>query len=183
MSMLETILSRRGAMQLATTVTVSGWLGRLAHAATNDPQRKRACILLWMNGGPATIDLWDLKPDHANGGQFKPIKTAANAIQISEHLPKLATHANRMAILRGMSTKEGDHGRATYLLRTGVLPQGAIEYPTLGALVAKELQRSGVDLPPFVSVSPQRGLAQNAYGSGFLGPQHVVAMARMLMGC
>jgi Protein of unknown function (DUF1501) len=172
MSMLETMFSRRGAMQLATTVTVSGWLGRLAHAATNDPQRKRACILLWMNGGPATIDLWDLKPDHANGGQFKPIKTAANAIQISEHLPKLATHANRMAILRGMSTKEGDHGRATYLLRTGVLPQGAIEYPTLGALVAKELQRPGVDLPPFVSVSPQRGLAQNAYGSGFLGPQY-----------
>jgi hypothetical protein len=160
---------RAGTASLA--VSMSGWLGRLAHAAADDPQRKRSCILLWMGGGPATIDLWDLKPGHANGGPYKEIPTKADGLMIGEHLPKIADHGDRLAVLRGMSTKEGDHGRATYLLRTGTLPQGAIDFPTLGALVAKELYSEGADLPPFVAVAPQRGLAANAFGPGFLGPK------------
>jgi hypothetical protein len=171
MSRFDAYFSRRDAVKLATTVSVSGWLGHLARAAGTSPDRKRSCILLWMSGGPATIDLWDLKPGHANGGPYKEIETAAPGLKFGEHLPKLAAHAKSMAVLRGMSTKEGDHGRATYLLRTGTLPQGAIDFPALGALVAKELQREGVDLPPFVSIAPQRFLSQNAFGPGFLGPQ------------
>jgi uncharacterized protein (DUF1501 family) len=152
-------------------VSASGWLGRLAQAAADDPGRKRSCILLWMNGGPATIDLWDLKPGHPNGGPYTEIATKAPGLKIGQHLPKIAEFGDRLAVVRGMSTKEGDHGRATYLLRTGTLPQGAIDFPTLGALVAKELHSAGADLPPFVAVAPQRGLAQNAFGPGFLGPQ------------
>src|SRR3954452_21908045 len=128
---------RAGAASLA--VSVSGWLGRLAHAAAGDPARKRSCILLWMSGGPATIDLWDRKREHANGGPFAEIATKAPGLKIGEHLPKIAEFGDRLAVLRGMSTKEGDHGQATYLMRTGTRPQGAIDFPTLGALVAKEL--------------------------------------------
>ncbi|HUR55427.1 MAG TPA: DUF1501 domain-containing protein [Gemmataceae bacterium] len=160
---------RAGAASFA--VSASGWLGKLAHAAADDPKRKRACILLWMSGGPATIDLWDLKPGHVNGGPSKELQTKAPGLKISENLPKLAEHGDRMAILRGMTTKEGDHGRATYLLRTGTLPQGAIDFPTLGALVAKELHSESADLPPFVAVAPQRGVSQSAFTPGFLGPQ------------
>ena len=54
----------------AVTVSMSGWLERVARASAADPKRKRSCILLWMSGGPATIDLWDLKKEHANGGPF-----------------------------------------------------------------------------------------------------------------
>ena len=169
MSLDRRYFLRAGAASL--TVSASGWMGRLAHAAAADPTRKRACILLWMSGGPATIDLWDLKPGHANGGPSKETQTKAPGLKITENLPKLAAHGERLAILRGMTTKEGDHGRATYLLRTGTLPQGAIDFPTLGALVAKELHSASADLPPFVAVAPQRGLAQNAFGPGFLGPQ------------
>ncbi|HSQ56322.1 MAG TPA: DUF1501 domain-containing protein [Gemmata sp.] len=160
---------RAGTASLA--VSMSGWLDRLAHAAAKDPDRKRSCILLWMSGGPATIDLWDLKKEHANGGPYAEIATKAPGLKIGEHLPKVAALADRLAILRGMSTKEGDHGRATYQMRTGTLPQGAIDFPTLGALVAKELYSEHADLPPFVAVAPQRGLAQNAFGPGFLGPR------------
>jgi hypothetical protein len=160
---------RAGAASL--TVSMSGWMGKLAHAAANDPKRRRACILLWMSGGPATIDLWDLKVGHANGGPSKEIQTKAPGLKIGENLPKLAEHGERLAIHRGMTTKEGDHGRATYLLRTGTLPQGAIDFPTLGALVAKELHSESNDLPPFVAVAPQRGVQQNAFTPGFLGPQ------------
>jgi hypothetical protein len=124
-----------------------------------------------MNGGPASIDLWDLKSGHANGGPSRETATATPGLAISENLPALARWSDRLALVRSMSTKEGDHGRATYLLRTGNLPQGGIEFPTLGSLVAKELLPMRLDLPPFVSIAPQRFLAQNAFGPGFLGPQ------------
>src|SRR5580704_6849417 len=84
------------------TVSVSGWLGRMALAAGRDPKRKRSCILLWMNGGPATIDLWDLKPGHANGGPYKEIATKAPGLKICEHLPKLAGWGDRLAVIRSM---------------------------------------------------------------------------------
>jgi hypothetical protein len=127
-----------------------------------------------MDGGPATIDLWDLKPGHANGGPFKEIPTAVPGLKVGEHLPKMAGWAQRLAVVRSMSTKEGDHGRAGYLARTGNTPQGAIQFPALGALVAKELGRPEADLPPYISVSPGRGISDlfgTGAGAGFLGPQ------------
>jgi uncharacterized protein (DUF1501 family) len=167
-------LSRREWLKLATAGVVgysmSGWLERLAHAAGKSPERRRSCILLWMAGGPTQMDTFDLKPGNANGGPYKAIDTAAPAIKISEHLPQLAKLTDRMAIVRSMSTKEGDHGRATYFLRTGYLPQGPIQYPALGALVARELGKEEDGLPSFVSVSPLRFFSPAAFGSGFLGP-------------
>jgi hypothetical protein len=68
-----------------------------------------------------------------------------------------------------MSTKEGDHGRATYYLRTGYLPQGNVQHPALGALVAKEVPTLAPDLPSFVSIGPDRSLSPAAYTSGYLG--------------
>src|SRR6187549_1520828 len=102
-----------------------------------------------MSGGPSTIDMFDLKPGHANGGPFKEIATSAPALKFGEHLPKLAQHAHEMAVVRSMSTKEGDHGRATYYLRTGNLPQGALQFPTLGSLISKELGDPQSELPNF----------------------------------
>ena len=67
-------LSRRQLLRVgavSTGVSVSGWLGRLAAAA--EPKPRRSVILLWMAGGPATIDLWDLKPGHENGGPFREL--------------------------------------------------------------------------------------------------------------
>src|SRR5688572_29151301 len=65
------------------------------------------CILLWMTGGPSQIDIFDLKPNHPNGGVFREIATSVPGLNISEHLPKLAQHEEHLAILRGMSTREG----------------------------------------------------------------------------
>jgi hypothetical protein len=169
-------LSRRDWLRLSAAGVVgysmSGWLERLAAASANDPKRRRACILLWMNGGPSQMDTFDLKPGSANGGPYKEIQTSVPGMKISEHLPKIAKHADRMAIVRSMSTKEADHGRATYLMRTGRLPGGPIQYPVLGSLVAKELEPPGAELPSFVSIAPFRFLAPGAYGPGFLGPQY-----------
>jgi hypothetical protein len=170
------ILSRREWLRLSAAgycaTSMSGWLGSLAADSATDPQRTRACILLWMSGGPSQTDTFDLKPGHANGGPFKEIATSAPGLRISEHLPKLAAFGNQLGVLRSMSTKEGDHARATYLMRTGYLPQGAIQYPPLGALLAKELGREELPLPNFVSIAPNRQFSAQSFGPGFLGPQY-----------
>ena len=80
--------------------SMSGWMPSLARAAADSRQR-RHCILLWMPGGPTQTDTFDMKPGHENGGQFKPISTTVPGLQISEHLPKLARHADKLALLRG----------------------------------------------------------------------------------
>jgi uncharacterized protein (DUF1501 family) len=153
------------------TWSASGWLSALAAGAARDPQRKRSCILLWMSGGPSQMDTFDLKPGHANGGPFKEIATSVPGIKISEHLPKVAKLADRMALVRSMSTKEGEHGLATYFAHTGYAARGPIQYPTLGSLVAKEAGAGG-DLPAFVSVAPFRTFSSAAHAPGFLGPKY-----------
>jgi len=125
-----------------------------------------------MSGGPSQIDTFDLKPGHRNGGPFREIPTSAPGVRIIEHLPRIAQQMQDMVIVRSMSTREGDHGRATYYLHTGYLPQGAIQFPTLGSLLSKELGASDAALPNFVSIAPFRAFNAAAYGSGFLGPQY-----------
>src|SRR6059058_254031 len=146
-----TRLSRRDWHRLTTAgvlgCSASGWLEALAKDAASHPQRKRSCILLWMSGGPSQLDTFDLKPGHANGGPFKPIDTSVPGIQISEHFPQIAKLAHHLAIVRSMNSKEGDHGRATFLLRTGYVPQGPVQFPSLGALVSKELGDEHAELP------------------------------------
>jgi hypothetical protein len=97
-------------------------------------------------------------------------------IRMSQHLPKIARNMQDMVIVRSMNSREGDHGRATFLLRTGYLPQGPIQYPTLGSLVSKELGNEEASLPNFVSISPYRQFNQAAYGPGFLGPRFAPLM-------
>jgi uncharacterized protein DUF1501 len=161
-------------MGACTTVgaSVSGWFDALAHEAAGNPQRKRSCILLWMNGGPSQIDTFDPKPGHANGGPLKPVQTSVPGLQFGEYLPQLAKQAKHLAVIRSMSTKEGDHGRATFVMRTGYNPQGAIQYPYLGSLIGKELSPPDAELPDVVAVAPFRFFNFGAFSSGFLGPKY-----------
>ena len=97
-------LSRRCFLRvraLSVGASVSGWLAPLANAAAKEPARKRACILLWMNGGPSTMDMFDLKPGHDNGGPFKEIAHRRARLKISEHLPKIAKHDEAHRRCRG----------------------------------------------------------------------------------
>jgi hypothetical protein len=169
-------LSRRELLTLSAAGVVgfssSGWLERLAADTATHPQRRRACILLWMTGGPSQMDTFDLKPGHRNGGPFRETATATPGIRISEHLPQLARQMNDIVLVRSMSTREADHGRGTYLMHTGYVPMGAIQYPTLGSLVSKELGSNDSPLPNFVSIAPFRAFNPAAYSSGFLGPQY-----------
>ena len=154
----------------------SPWLSAIAGRAAQATTRRRQCLLLWMSGGAAQTDTFDMKPGHANGGEFREIQTKAPGLRFCEHLPRLAQQAERLAVVRGLSTKEGDHGRGTYLMRTGHPPQGPVRYPSVGATFGKELS---AELPPdlqgvpsYVAISPFRAFNQAAYGPGFLGAKY-----------
>src|SRR6186713_2222361 len=162
-------IDRRAFLASAGGAALCGWLGRLA-AAAPEGKRPKSCILLWMAGGPSHIDTFDPKPDAAADvrGEFKPVDTAVPGIRISEHFPKFARLMKHAAILRGMSTLESDHKLATYHLHTGYQNRGGVvAYPSLGALVARELGKRDVALPNFVTIG--RG-PQEALTAGFLGP-------------
>jgi len=155
----------------------SGWLSALANQvaaseSTGQKRQSKACILLWMSGGPSQLDTFDPKPGHAHGGPFQAIETSRPGIRIAEHLPGVARQLDHCAVIRSMSTKEGDHSRATYHLRTGYLPSGPVQFPTLGSFLGKELATGDSDLPPFVSIAPVRALSPAAFGPGFLGPRY-----------
>ncbi len=161
----------------------SGWFPAWAGAAHRQSER-RQCVLLWMNGGPSQIDTFDMKPDHANGGQFNEIETSVAGLRISEHLPQLARRAEHLAIVRSLSTKEGDHRRGTFLMRTGQPPGGPITYPAIGSSLSKELGDADSDLPAYVTIAPFDQFGRDAYGPGFLGPAHapLVVAARAQNG-
>jgi hypothetical protein len=164
-------LDRRGFLTAAAAAALPGWLSRLAASAPDGP-RPKACVLLWMAGGPSHIDTFDPKPDAPANvrGEFRPIDTAVPGVRISEHFPKFAKLTKHAAVLRGMSTAESDHKLATYHLHTGYQNRaGAVAFPSLGAIVAKELGKRDVPLPNFVSIG--RG-PQEALTAGFLGPDH-----------
>jgi hypothetical protein len=133
------------------------------HAETMKKNRK-SCIVLWMGGGPSTMDLWDLKPGTDNGGPFREISTSGD-VRISEHLPTMAKQMHHMAIIRSMSTREADHNRGRSYMHTGYPPDANVDYPSYGAVIAHELisQRPELEIPPFVSIG---GASE---GPGFLG--------------
>ncbi len=116
-------------------------------------KNRKSAILLWMGGGPSTIDIWDLKPGASTGGPFRPISTSGD-VQICEHMPLMAKQMHHMAIVRSMSTREADHDRGRYYMHTGFVPNPSIEHPSYGSVLAHELadQRKDLEIPPFVSV-------------------------------
>lgn len=153
----------------------ASWLPAFAAEVAQDPRRRRHCILLWMSGGPSQTDTFDMKPGHANGGEFKELSTRVPGLRFSEHLPKLAEHADRLAIVRSLSTKEGDHARGTHLVRTGHSPIGDLAYPSIACALAKELTTESV-LPNYVTVAPPRDINPAAFEPGFLGPSYAPAI-------
>jgi hypothetical protein len=112
-----------------------------------------------------------MKTGHANGGVFKEIATTVPGIRFSEHLPELAKQADSLAILRGVSTKEGDHERGTILMRTGHIPGGPVRYPAIGCSLSKAMAHEKLDLPSYVSIAPGP-FAVNSISPGFLGPRY-----------
>src|SRR5262249_4808103 len=147
--------------------------------------KARSCILLFMWGGPAQQDTWDPKPDAPAEyrGEFKPIATSVPGVRVCEHLPRLARHMDRLALLPAMTHTDVDHTTPTPFLLTGrgVPRRGAPrteDWPSYGSVLSW-LGRGRGPLPPFVSMMPvvpdgAPRFVEESHGqdAGWLGPFH-----------
>jgi uncharacterized protein (DUF1501 family) len=145
---------------------LSGWAAAQSNAARvgensgSNFGKAKACILLFMWGGPAQQDTWDLKPDAPAEvrGPFNPIATLVPDIRICEHFPLLARRTDKLAIVRSMTHNNVDHTVATHFLLTGMppIPGGSkyTDWPHIGSVLSR-LGRGTDPLPPFVSMRPK----------------------------
>jgi hypothetical protein len=167
-------IGRRRFVELGALM-LPAWFGlglltpRSARAALT---QARSCVWLWMNGGPSHIDTFDPKPGTTSGGPFKSLRTRAPGVEICEHLPELADRADRFALIRSMTSREGNHDRARYLVHTGYAPTPTVLHPSMGGWVDKEIDHRDLELPAFVSINGP------SMGAGFLGVEHAPFVLR-----
>ena len=135
----------------------------LANTASGKGQAEHV-ILFWNSGGMSHLDTWDPKPGRKVQGEFNPIKTSVDGMEISEIFPQLAKQMHHAALIRSIAGTNGDHGRAQYELQTGFSQSPNIMHPGFGSLVVHEREPLG-DLPALVSISGQAARA------GYLGQQ------------
>lgn len=155
------------AMGSATALGATQFLSHLQANAAEVKGNQKACILIWLSGGAPTIDMWDLKPNSKNGGEFKPVSTKGD-LQISEHLPEIAKVMDKLSVVRSMSTREADHMRGTYYMHSAWVPNPTVVHPTFGSVVSYELgtKRKELEIPAFVSIGG------GSMSPGFLGMAH-----------
>ena len=124
--------------------------------------------MVWLSGGPATIDMWDLRPNAPEGirGEFRECPTAADGIKICEHLPHMARVMDRCTIVRSLAHTIPSHGPATVFMTTGNRPTPALQYPAMGSLVTR-LMPAATGVPPYVSFTELRN--GSAGQAGYLG--------------
>ncbi|MAT15569.1 MAG: hypothetical protein CMJ46_09910 [Planctomyces sp.] len=125
-------------------------------------KQRRSMILLWLNGGPSQLEMFDPKPNHANSGETKAIQTSVSGIEIAHRWEQTAKVMDDVALIRSMTNKEGNHRRASYHLHTGYVPSGSVKHPSLAANVAYRIADPEVTIPSVVSVG-------NTFGAGYLG--------------
>jgi hypothetical protein len=161
------MISRRELMKWGAGTGLAAFAGSIFErraAAAAPPGKGTACILLYMAGGPSHIDTFDPKPGRPTGGEFKAISTAADGVQICEHLPRLGARMKQIALIRSLTSKEGNHDRARHLMHTGYPPQGGVDHPAFGSLVSETREHGG--MPGYVAIN---GPGED---SGFLSAIH-----------
>ena len=166
-------VTRRDAIKIGSVaflgMTLSGWERLKA-----DTSREKSCIFIWLDGGPSHLDTFDLKPDAPIEirGNFKPMKTAVPGIHICEHLPSIAKHMKKIALVRTMTSAIGEHDQAGIYMHTGYKPTPAIVYPSIGSVVSRVKGGSGA-IPPYVAAPSARPYMGPGYMPGSYSPFNV----------
>src|SRR5262245_42615172 len=163
-------LSRRNFLGIGVAGALT--LPQLLRAADQGPRnakqvREMNAIFLWLGGGPAHLDMFDLKPDAPPEvrGEFNPIETSLPGCRISELFPHLAKRMHRTTLVRSITHNIGSHAPGSLYLLAGSKPLPSPKYPTYGSVMTKE--KKGVqDMPPFVAVPFE---PSESPGAGYLG--------------
>jgi hypothetical protein len=175
-------LTRRDFVQLGVAGMASVGLGDLMRAKAESPsKRETAAILIWLDGGPSHLDLYDMKPEAPSEirGIWRPIRTNVPGIEISELFPKQAAIADKFSIVRSLHHDTGDHFAGGHrMLTTKDMnvsgAQNAGKFPSLGSIVARERGPRHPSMPSYVAVpyAASIGLVPGYFGGNFLGVQY-----------
>src|SRR5262249_10846472 len=166
-------LGRRGFLKLAGLAGLS-WLTPLGHLLAREAEqpgnrdRPQSVIFLWMAGGPSQLETFDPHPGTDIAGRTRAIATAVKGVQLAEGFERLADELGSVALVRSMVSKEGDHERGTYLLKTGFRPDPTVVHPSIGAVCCHELPAGTTDIPRHVSILPNQWPGRG----GFLGDEY-----------
>jgi hypothetical protein len=131
----------------------------------------KSVVVVYLNGGISQFESWDPKPHLETGGPFQAIPTTVPGVHVSELLPHTARQMHRMALVRSLNTRQDDHGLANNLVRSGRMTQSATEYPELGAVVAKGLEKPDFPLPGHIATMPA-GAGGRGNNAAYLGPRY-----------
>lgn len=142
-------------------------------ARQRGPERPRALVAVWLAGGPSQLESFDPHPGTAIGGPTTAIPTALEGVRVAASYPQLAGVLDRFALIRSLVSKEGDHERAQYAVRTGYRPDPTLLHPALGAVAAAELPAPALELPRFVSLGPADFPSRGGYLGAELDPYRV----------
>jgi len=159
----------RGVSVAALSAGAASWTDQLAARADELRSRGKACILLWMQGAPSQFETLTPKPGRETGGETKAIATSVPGIELAENLPRLAGTMGHLALIRSMTTKEGNHQRASYLMHTSYVPTVGVKYPAMGSVVSEQMADAACELPAFVRIGTR---FPNSGGGGLLGAAH-----------
>jgi hypothetical protein len=163
--------SRRSFLQGATTgaLSVMGFAGLTqARASETLAKAQKQVVVFWLSGGVSQLETWDPKPGTDTGGPFQTIETSVPGVHICELLPYTAKQMHHLALVRGINTKEGDHGKGAYIMQHGYKQTPGFEYPHLGSAFSSLLTPQGSPLPGYIHVNG----GANAKDASFLGPRH-----------
>jgi hypothetical protein len=169
-SLVESPITRRRALKLAGW-GCAGWLTGVAEllaregaqAGGNDSRPAKSLIVLWMAGGPSQLETFDPHPGKKISGGTRAIETAVRGIRLSEGLERVAEEMRSIALVRSLVSKEGDHERGTYLVKTGYRPEPTAVHPSIGAICCHELPVGDADIPRHVSILPDQWPARGGY--------------------
>ena len=158
-----------GALGVGAAGLGLGAFAQRALAAELERQEKRI-LVIFLSGGVSQLETWDPKPGTDTGGPFRSIPTTVPGTHVSELLPHTARLMHWLALVRGINTKENDHGKGRYLMTRGRRQETATEYPHFGAVTAKTLESAASGLPGYIRISP--GGNGTTRDSAYLGPKY-----------
>ncbi len=145
---------------------LTGLAEQLARAADSDrAQRPKSLLFLWMQGGPSQLDTFDPHPGTWIGGDTQAISTSIPKVQLANTMPATAEQLHLAALVRSVISKEGDHERASYHVKTGWRPDPTLVHPSIGAVVCNQ-SAANIELPRHISILSGQWPARG----GYLGP-------------
>ncbi len=146
---------------------MASWLTPVAESLSRAAEKlpsgapAKSLIVLWMGGGPSQLETFDPHPGGAVAGG-PAISTRAKGISIGKGLEQVADVMDHLSIIRSVTSKEGDHERAAYNVKTGYRPDQTLVHPSIGAIVCHQL-KDNLEIPRHVSILPSEWPARGGY--------------------